>query len=107
MTYKNLQKFLSNNINTEIKFDLIPKGIKSKLIFIVGDKATNTASFLSSIMRECKIDHSRYSFDKNTEIKYRFIKSDELLPMGDICKCAEHLINKSSKSINSDELLLT
>ena len=107
MTYKNLQKFLSNNINTEIKFDLIPKGIKSKLIFIVGDKATNTASFLSSIMHECKIDHSRYSFDESIEIKYRFIKSGAFVPIGDICHSAEHIINKSNKSINSDELLLT
>lgn len=106
MTYKNLKKFLSNNINTETKFDLIPKGIKSKLIFVVGDMAKNTASFLSSIMNECKIEHSRYIFDESAEIKYRFIKSGVPVPMDDICQCAEYLIKKSNKSINSDELLL-
>ena len=98
MTYKNLKKFLSNNINTETKFDLIPKGIKSKLIFVVGDMTTNTASFLSSIMNECKIEHSRYIFDESAEIKYRFIKSGVPVPMDDICQCAEYLIKKSNKN---------
>ena len=77
MTYKNLKKYLSDNINNEIDFDLIPQGIKSKLIFAVGDGASGTAVFLSSVMNECEISHSRYIHNDGIELKYRFISSSE------------------------------
>lgn len=61
MTYKNLKKLLANNLITEnnMVFDLIPSGIRSKLVFIVGDSTSNTGAFLSSVMRECGFSYSR------------------------------------------------
>ena len=52
MTYKNLKKHLSNHNFSDDKtfFDLMPKRIKSKILLCVGENATNTATFLSSIM---------------------------------------------------------
>lgn len=107
MTYKNLKKYLLDNINNEIGFDLIPQGIKSKLIFAVGDGASGTAAFLSSVMNECEISHSRYIHNDGIELKYRFISSGEYISIDKLCQVAEELIKRSGKSISSDALLLS
>ncbi len=107
MTYKNLKKYLSDNINNEIGFDLIPQGIKSKLIFAVGDGASGTAAFLSSVMNECEISHSRYIHNDGIELKYRFISSGEYISIDKLCQRAEELIKRSGKSISFDALLLS
>ena len=106
MTYLNFKKYLSENANTEQSFDLMPNGIKSKLLFAVGEGAANTVSFLSAIMDECKIPHSIYIHDERTEPKFRFVKRGKHLSIDEICQCATNLIKSSEKEINAEELQL-
>lgn len=106
MTYKNLKKFLlSNQNNTIINFDLMPRGIKSKIIFCVGDGASNTASALSSILSERGIAHSHYVNCFSQELKNRFLKDKMPVQIDLICQNAEKIIRKSGKNISNDALL--
>lgn len=52
MIYRALKKFIKENTqsNNKAVFDLISLDIKSKIMFVVGDNASNTATFLTSIM---------------------------------------------------------
>ena len=47
MTYKHLKSFieLNNTAFTGKIFDLIPKGIKSKIIFAVGSRASEASAY--------------------------------------------------------------
>lgn len=105
MTYKNLKRFLSENNNSELIFDLIPRGVKSKIILAVGENASNVSSFLSSILKQKGISHSRFINARKLELKNRFFNNGEPLEIDVICKYAERLIKKSGKAIGSEELL--
>lgn len=105
MTYKNLKRFLSENNNSELIFDLMPRGVKSKIILAVGENASNFASFLSSILKQKNISHSRFINCRNLELKDRFLKDGEPLEIDVICKYAERLIKKSGKAIGDEQLL--
>lgn len=107
MTYKNLKKFLTENTftNIELLFDLMPQGVKSKVILCVGDSTGNTLSFLSSIMKECDISHSRYSKCEYFDIKNRFYRFSSKVTAEDICNCANQILKKSNKHISNECLL--
>ena len=108
MTYKNLKKFLSNNQNNaKIDFDLMPHGVKSKIIFCVGTGACNTAAFLSSVLSEKSISHSRYINCDELDIKDRFLQNGRQLEIDMLCKNAEKIIKKSGKEISNKALLFT
>lgn len=104
MTYTNLNKYLSAN-NTKV-FDFPHICAKSKAVFIIGAGASNTGAYISSIMTECNIPHSRYINSDKIDIKHRFIKNGDLVDLDNLCSKAEHLIKKHNKAIGKDELLL-
>lgn len=105
MTYKNLKKFLIENKNTKLNFDLIPKSIKSKIILCVGDGAHITSAILSSIMKECDVPHSHYTTYNGYELKNRFINSNSSINIMDLCAKADFLLQRSKKNISSEFLL--
>ena len=106
MTYKNLKKFLYENQNNKSYiFDLMPKCVKSKIILAVGDGACNTASFLSSILNERGLSHSRYISYDEIELKDRFVQNGHPVEIDNLCQNAERLIKKSNKAIGAEELL--
>ena len=106
MTYKNLKKFIVNNSNDTKNFDLAVNLAKSKIIFVVGNTASNTADFLSSIMNECKIPYSRYiNYDK-LELKNRFLKLGAPISIDEICTSADRIIKRYNKSISNKALML-
>ena len=95
MTYKNLNKFLENNhsIDNKAIFDLVHSCAKSKIIFIVGNKAHNCASFLSSIMDELGISHAR-TLDASYELRSRFVSNKKAVDLYSIVEKAEILFKK-------------
>ncbi len=107
MTYKHLKKFLADNTRTEniMAFDLIPNGIRSKAIFIVGESTGNTGAFLSSIMSECNISHSRYINSEGLDLKNRFINLNSVIDINKLCESAKYTIKKCKKLISNDTLL--
>ena len=76
MTYRSLKTFINNNIqpNNANIFDLIPIGVKSKIIFVVGNHANSSAAYLSSIMTVCEIGHSHFIDNENLDINKRFLQ---------------------------------
>lgn len=108
MTYKNLKKFLYENQNNKSYiFDLMPRCIKSKIILAVGDGACNASSFLSSILNERGLSHSRYISCDELELKDRFLQNGNTIEIDNLCQNAEKLIRKSNKVIGTEELLFT
>ncbi len=107
MTYKNLKKFLSQNdfINNDFPFDLMPHGIKSKIILSVGDSTGNALSFLSSVMRCCDIPHQRYSCAPCLDLKNRFVFSTKT-DIDTLCDTADKILKKCKKMISNEDLLL-
>jgi len=106
MTYKHLKSFIESN-NTAFTgkiFDLIPKGIKSKIIFAVGNRANESADYLSSVMNGMGIAHSRYIDTASIELKDRFIKNGEYFTIPDLTTLADGIIKSCGKEISSAEL---
>jgi hypothetical protein len=109
MTYRSLKKFINENkqSNNSKIFDLIPICIKSKIILVMGENASNTASFLTSIMRVCEISHVHYTNSDDISPIKRFVKNDTIISMDLICENAENIINTSKKNISNEDLFFS
>lgn len=107
MTYRFLKKFISENSQPHNKntFDLMPLDVKSKIVFIIGEDAQNTASFLTSIMNTCEISYLHYA--ENTDLNKRFIKNGVIINTDLICERAEAMIKAAKKQISNDDLFLS
>lgn len=108
MTYKSLNNFINKNKqehNSKI-FDLIPFDIKSKIIFIVGNRASNVGSFLTSIMSACEISHTHYINSNRVDFNKRFLHNELPISQEIICENAEKLLKISKKSLSNDDLFL-
>lgn len=107
MTYKNLKKhLLKNNISdSKTFFDLMPLCIKSKIILCIGEYACNTASFLSSVMKTSKIQHSHYVHSDDVELKDRFLSSISSAEVSDLALKAYNLFKRVKGTLSNDELL--
>lgn len=107
MTYRSLKTFINRNKqpnNTRI-FDLIPKNIKSKIIFVVGEDANNTAEYLSSIMSAYEIAHLRYTNNKNIDINKRFLQNSTQISLDLLCENAENILKACKKTLSNEDLL--
>lgn len=106
MTYKHLKSFLKANTVSYADnfFDLIPKNIKSKIILAVGSRASEASAYLSSIMSNMEIAHSRYIDIPSLELKDRFIKSGVMADTSELTALADRIIKKCSKNISTAEL---
>lgn len=108
MSYRALKKFINANIqpnNIEI-FDLIPKDIKSKIVFVVGKYAGNAAAYLSSIMSACGVSHLHYKDIKDLEINRRFSLNGLSVSLDAICDSAENILSKSKRRLSNRDLFL-
>ena len=109
MTYRSLKTFIKNNIqpnNTKI-FDLMPSGIKSKIIFVVGKHASNSAAYLSSIMSACEIGHSHFIDNENLDINKRFLQNSTPISTEELCENAEKILKATKKVLSNKDLLLS
>ena len=107
MTYRSLKTFIKNNTqehNTKI-FDLIPFSVKSKIIFVIGKDANNTASYLTAIMKACEIEYTRLINDK-IDINKKILQNGMRIPMDMLCENAEKIIKSTNKMISNDDLFL-
>ena len=106
MTYKHLKSFLKANTISYADnfFDLIPKNIKSKIILAVGNRASEASAYLSSIMSNMEIAHSRYIDIPTLELKDRFIKYGVTADTSELTALADRIIKKCSKNISTAEL---
>lgn len=107
MTYRSLKNFINKNTQQHNKdiFDLIPFSIKSKIILIVGSRASNVASYLSSIMSACEMGYSHYINTDKIALNKRFLKGNTAINQDIICENAEKILKATSKSISNDDLL--
>ena len=104
MTYKHLTKFIKENIY-ESNFDLTALAVKSKIIFAIGDGASNVCAMLSSIMYECEISHSRYINIDYFDLRDRFLNNNDSISLDKICKNAEKIKKMAKSIISGDDLL--
>lgn len=104
MTYKHLTKFIKENIY-ESNFDLTALAVKSKIIFAIGDGASNVCAMLSSIMYECEISHSRYINIDYFDLRDRFLNNNDSVSLDKICKNAEKIKKMANSIISGDDLL--
>ena len=104
MTYKHLTKFIKENIY-ESNFDLTALAVKSKIIFAIGDGASNVCAMLSSIMYECEIPHSRYINIDYFDLRDRFLNNNDSVSLDKICKNAEKIKKMANSIISGDDLL--
>lgn len=106
MTYRSLKQFINKNTqkHNEKIFDLMPLDIKSKIIFVIGEGANNTAEMLCSIMSACDIRYTRYNADV-TDINRRFLKNGEYVSSECLCDNAEKIIKRAKKLLSNDDLL--
>lgn len=104
MTYKHLIKFIKENIY-ESNFDLTALDVKSKIIFAIGDGASNVCAMLSSIMYECEIPHSRYINIDYFDLRDRFLNNNDSVSLDKICKNAEKIKKMANSIISSNDLL--
>lgn len=106
MTYRTFKYFINNNNqpNNAKIFDLISTIIKSKIIFILGEKKSNTSSFLASIMSACEMDYYRFTNDKSIALNLRFLKNSTPISMESLCENAEKIIKLSKKALSGDDL---
>lgn len=107
MTYKHLKQFIENNIavfptSKASKFKI---NFNTKIIFIVGEDASNVASFLSSVMSAKGIEHARYINSDRVELKDRFLQNGVSVDTKDITISAGLLLRRTQKLISNDELL--
>lgn len=108
MTYKHLKAFLEENCECS-EFSSVKKlknNFGSKLIFIVGEDASNTASFLSSIMSTKNTNHSRYINAEHVELKDRFLQDGMPVHTNEITTSANLWLRRTKKCISNEELLV-
>ncbi len=105
MTYNKLIYNLSTtcSVKADAVFDLMPKCVKSKIIYAVGKGATNTCAFLSSIMSECSIPHSRAIGTHHLEPKDRFLRRGWPVSIKKLTVCADRF-SKQAEMLSSEEL---
>ncbi len=89
-----------------IPFDLISFDIKSKIILTVGDTTSNASAFLSSIMTDCGISHSRYAGMDRIEIKRRFTRSNGSPSIEELCDMAQAVLKRCGRGISGEALLV-
>lgn len=106
MTYRSLKSFIKNNTqpNNDKIFDLISVDIKSKIIFVIGDGASNTSAYISAIMSACEIGHFSYT-NKNIEINKKFFLNGTPIDIDLICENAEKILKTTQKKISNDDFL--
>ncbi len=106
MTYKHLNAFLAENEQSSCNefFDLIPNGIKSKIILAVGKGACNTAAYLSSVMSHLNISHSKYVGAKSLDLKNRFIAEGRNADINELCNISAAIAKKTKRAVGSEEL---
>lgn len=109
MTYRSLKNFINQNTNEHNAkiFDLISNDIKSKIILIVGNRASNVGAFLSSIMSSCEIEHARYINSDKIPLNKRFLVNQNQVDQETICSNAENILKISKKSLSNDDLLFS
>ena len=107
MTYRSFKAFINKNTQQHNKdiFDLLSFDIKSKIILIVGTRASNVASYLSSIISACEMDYSHYINTDKIALDKRFLKSNAIINQDILCENAEKILKATSKSISNDDLL--
>lgn len=106
MTYKNLVNFIKENTH-KAAFDLTFPKVKSKVIFTIGEGASNVSAMLSSVMSACEIPHSRYINIDYFKLRDRFIRHENPILIDELCKAAEKIKRKAKSNISSDDLLFT
>ena len=104
MTYKHLTKFIKENIY-ESNFDLTTLDVKSKIIFAIGDGASNVCAMLSSVMNACEIPHSRYINMDYLDLRDRFLRDNNSISLDETCKSAEKIKKMANSIISSNDLL--
>lgn len=109
MTYRSFKNFINHNTNNhnEKIFDLISNDIKSKIILIVGNRASNVGEFLSSIMCTCDIEHTRYVNADKIPVNKRFLIGQNQIDQEIICNNAESILKSSKKTLSNDDLLFS
>ena len=102
MTYRTLKRFIKDNTqpNNKAIFDLISPEIKSKIIFVIGEGASNTIAYLSSIMRECDISHLHYA-------NGRLFKNCDPISTELLCEKAEALLKATKRSLSNEDLFFS
>ena len=108
MTYRSFKTFINKNTQQHNKdiFDLVSFDIKSKIILIVGFRASNVASYLSSIMSVCEMDYNHYINTDKIALDKRFLKGNATISQDIICENAERILKATNKSLSNDDLLL-
>lgn len=107
MTYKHLKQFIENNttVSCTPATAKIKSNFNTNIIFIVGEDASNVASFLSSIMSAKSIGHARYINSDRVELKDRFLQNGVPVDTKDITRSAGLLLRRTQKLISNEELL--
>lgn len=108
MTYRSFKTFINKNTQQHNKdiFDLVSFDIKSKIILIVGSRASNVASYLSSIMSACEMDYNHYINTDKITLNKRFLKCNTIINQDILCQNAEKILKTTNKSLSNDDLLL-
>ena len=83
---------------------MISKDIKSKIILVIGDGATNAASYLSSVMLSCGISYFHYTNNENIDVNKRFLYNGIPILQEALCENAENIIKSSKKLLSNDDL---
>ena len=106
MTYRSLKTFINKNTRpNNIKiFDLLSFDIKSKIILVIGDGASNTATYLSSIMSSCEIKHFHFK-NENIDTNKRFLQNSVPISTESLCENAENILKATKKNLSNDDLL--
>lgn len=105
MTYRSLKSFINRNNqqHNAIIFDLIPHSVKSKIIFVVGNGASNTAAFLTSILSACEIKYLHFLNDC-ININKKLLQNGVAIPIEFICENAENILKATKKMISNEDL---
>ena len=109
MTYRALKIFINGNTQPNNKkiFDLISTDIKSKIILVVGDRASNTASFLTSIMNACGLSYVHYTNNKDLTPFKRFFNNTHPISMDMICEKAEEILKATKRTLSNNDLFFS
>ncbi len=108
MTYRALTTFINKNTNPHNNkiFDLMSYDIKSKIIFVIGNGACNTAEYLSSIMSACNASYLHYIDTPDTDLNKRFLQNGNQFSLDVLCEKAESILNKCKRNLSNDDLML-
>lgn len=108
MLYKNLKKYIAESVGDDVSTisRLVPRKFDSKIIFFVGNSATNTSEFLSSIMHRMGIRHARYVGAPELECKDRFTQNRKPVYIADITKEYKYIAKLTKRRISAEWMLL-